>query len=98
MMILAFLKGNPRPAFDIAQEIKRLSNGKLELQRSTLYPLLNKLQKEGLITASWLLPTDDIARRTYTLTSKGEAEADSQVEAWKEYALTVGQVLRGIGQ
>jgi PadR family transcriptional regulator, regulatory protein PadR len=95
MIVLAFLQDRAQPAFDIALELERRSKGKLIFHQSTLYPLLKKLQKEGLIVSSWELPEGEAPRRIYTLTEKGRAEAKDQVSAWLDYAETIGQVLQG---
>jgi PadR family transcriptional regulator PadR len=96
MLILAILRNQSLAGFHIAQELKRLSDGRLEFQQSTLYPLLNKMHKEGLLEAAWQQSDSDAIRRIYSLTDKGQAEAEKLIRAWNEYSSTVGQVLGGL--
>jgi DNA-binding PadR family transcriptional regulator len=96
MLILAILKNQALAGFHIAQELKRLSGGRLEFQQSTLYPLLNKMHKEGLLESVWHQSDNEAHRRIYSLTDKGQAEAERQILAWRDYSATVGQVLDGL--
>ena len=55
----------------------------LEIAEGTLYPLLYRLEKNGLITAEWRI-LDDVShpRKYYALTAMGAVELKTQAEEW----------------
>jgi PadR family transcriptional regulator PadR len=93
MIVLSLLRAGSQSGFDIAQELHFRSKGKLVFQQSTMYSLLNRLQKEGLIQSSWDISDSQNIKRLYSLTEKGQKEAVGQIEAWVEYVGTIGDVI-----
>ena len=59
------------------------SEAGLDIAEGTLYPLLYRLEKGGLIVAEWRI-LDDVShpRKYYALTVLGEAELKTQSEEW----------------
>jgi PadR family transcriptional regulator PadR len=60
--------------------------GGLELAEGSIYPLLNRLQKEGKIRGRWV--EDDDAthpRKYYALTDDGRALLDDMVTEWTQF-------------
>jgi len=52
------------------------------LGASTVYPVLNKLEKEGLLISSWGF-NGRMSIRSYSLTSKGQAELEALTQDLK---------------
>ncbi len=53
--------------------IQALGKENIELKDGTLYPLLNRMAKEGLLEAKWVIEDQNSKpRKYYTLTSNGE--------------------------
>ncbi len=94
LIVLAMLRERARYGYDIAKELQRMSEGRLVFQQGTLYPLLNRLQKDGLIRGEWEAPEGESSRRIYHLTDKGQAEVERQIDAWHEYVNAIGHVLK----
>jgi PadR family transcriptional regulator, regulatory protein PadR len=94
MMVLAMLREQGRYGYDIAKELSRITDGRLNFQQGTLYPILHKLEKDGLIKGVWEEPEGERSRRIYVLTDKGRTEADRQIEAWTQYAQAVHRVIQ----
>lgn len=63
----------------------------LEIDQGTLYPLLRRLEKQGLLESEWLL-TGSRPRRYYVLSEAGREAFQTLKQEW--YALT--GVLEGI--
>lgn len=65
-MLLALM--NPSHGYRLMNAITEVSNGRLNMGPGTLYGVLSRMQKEGLIALS----EDDGRRKTYSITVDGE--------------------------
>ena len=52
-IILSILSKKESYGYEIIQDVKDISNGIIEWGEGTLYPVLHKLEKKGLIQSSW---------------------------------------------
>ena len=85
--ILLLLRHSPLYANDI---IVRLKQAEMIVVEGTLYPLLNRLKKDGWLRYEWQESTQGPPRKYYALTLEGE-EALRQLDcSWNELATTVG--------
>ena len=72
------------------QIVKRLTAVPgLEIPPGTIYPLLSRLKREGLLTSVLVESLQGPARRTYTLTAAGRRHMREINEAWREIAQAV---------
>lgn len=71
MLVLSSLRGGARHGYQIALDVEAKSGGTFELQHGTLYPILHRLEKDGLIRGSW---TEGAGRqrKEYELTRAGQ--------------------------
>jgi len=70
--ILALLVEEPMHGYQIIQEIEKRSNGAWKPSAGSVYPTLQMLADEGLITAK-----EADGRKTYSLTKLGSEEAEA---------------------
>lgn len=84
-LILAGLSRGARHGYQLALEVERRSGGVFKFNHGTLYPILHKLEKEGLIQGSWSQEETARKRKHYALTARGRAYAKNQVCAWEEF-------------
>lgn len=59
----------------------------------TLYPILNRLQRGGLLTAQWPAGQGGPGRKVYALTDTGVVELAKQSDRWRHFATITGQAL-----
>jgi DNA-binding PadR family transcriptional regulator len=52
-LVLAVLGRGPLHGYAIAAQLRERSEGVLDVAEGTLYPVLHKLEKEGLIQSRW---------------------------------------------
>ena len=52
-LILAILAERPRHGYQLALELEERSNGFFRFNHGTLYPILHKLENDGLIRGTW---------------------------------------------
>ncbi|MFD9790175.1 PadR family transcriptional regulator [Streptomyces sp. NPDC059070] len=78
--ILALLKDRPMHGYEMIQEIGERSGGAWKPSPGSVYPTLQMMEDEGLITSE-----SEGGKKLFTLTDSGRAEAESGSEApWEE--------------
>lgn len=78
----------------VADMLKRLGTTEFATQEGTLYPLLSKLRREGLVDYEWQESDAGPPRKYYLLTAKGRSTLADLNEYWKEINATVSQLGR----
>ena len=68
----------------------------LAISAGTVYPLLSRLKKAGLIEAMWVESPVGPPRKYSSLTESGTSELEQMARAWREVARDVNGVLEGI--
>ena len=84
--ILLLLKREAAYASDI---IRQLQEAELLVVEGTLYPLLTRLKKDGLLSYEWQESTQGPPRKYYALTTEGEQFLQALNQVWGELAKTV---------
>ena len=72
--------------------ITRLKQAELIVVEGTLYPLLTRLKKDGLLSYEWRESPQGPPRKYYVLTPEGRIFLDALDAAWGELARTVALV------
>ena len=92
LMVLAVVEDQPRHGYDIARRIDERSDGVLRFHVASLYPLLYRLEKRGLIKGRWVEKPGERRRRFYTLTSAGRKILAEQRRTWKDFFAALDRV------
>ena len=87
--IMLLLKRRACYANDI---IGQLQDADMIIMEGTLYPLLNRLKKDGILKYEWQESTSGPPRKYYTLTPEGEDALKILNQSWNEIANTVGKL------
>ena len=66
--------------YELAVEIKKLTA--IDVAEGTLYPLLNRLKRDGLVTAEWKTPDVGSPRKYYEITPLGIETLSSMKNTW----------------
>ncbi len=75
-LLLEELARGPGYGYGLARAIEQRRGGQLTKQPEVLYPVLHKLELEGLASGAWGQGENGRPRRTYTITPKGRRQAD----------------------
>ena len=78
----------------VADMLRRLSTTEFATQEGTLYPLLSKMRREGVVDYEWQESDAGPPRKYYKLTAKGK----SQLEELNDYWAYINQTLDSVGQ
>jgi transcriptional regulator len=94
MLILRTLIFGPRHGHGIAVTIQRASEEDLLVDHGSLYPALQRLERQGLIRSKW--GTSELNRRArfYELTAAGRKKLTAETGRWERMVNAIGRVLR----
>ena len=79
MMILQSLRRQPMHGYALVQHIKQRSNDLLQVEEGSLYPALQRMLKEKLVTAEWEISASNRRVRTYQITPAGIKHLEHEV-------------------
>ena len=85
LLILSLLEHEPRHGYELGKLIETRSRGALRFHAATLYPLLYRLEKRGLIDGRWVEKAGQRRRRFYHLTPEGERALAAQRDSWRDF-------------
>jgi PadR family transcriptional regulator PadR len=91
-LVLATLADGPAHGYAVIEELKRRSNGAFDLPEGTVYPVLHRLEAEGLLASEWSEGAGR-KRRVYRLTRRGRTSLAGRRRDWKLFAGAVETVL-----
>ena len=77
-----------------ADILSRLSDTEFATQEGTLYPLLSKMRREGLLDYEWQESDAGPPRKYYQLTAKGKSQLAELNDYWKYINTTISQLGR----
>jgi DNA-binding PadR family transcriptional regulator len=96
-VVLAILKEESRYGYEMVQLVNARTNGALSWSEGTLYPVLHRLEAEGLVRPEWRAGPGGSSgtrrRRYYTLTRAGRAELAKRASEWQTFAAAVAGFL-----
>lgn len=91
-LVLSTFAGGERYGYQVVKELERRSEGFFCLKEGTLYPILHRLEKQGLLTARWETMPNGSERRYYSLTARGRKALSEKLTEWESFAAAVGRV------
>ena len=94
LLVLKTLSLVPMHGWGISQRIQQMSKGILEVNQGSLYPALQRLEKDGLIDSDWGMTENNRRARYYRLTAAGRRALGVELESWKRFATGLDAVLR----
>jgi len=65
----------------------------MEINEGTLYPLLRRLESQGLLTSDWRVIDDARPRRYYTMSQEGETIFTNLTQEWQATVVVMNQLL-----
>ena len=92
LMVLSLLAHGSTYGYELQQKLKDASRDLVQVQAGTLYPLLHRLEADGLIRSKW----DDATgrkRKWYELTAAGRKRLMAQAKEWDQYVACIQTVL-----
>jgi DNA-binding PadR family transcriptional regulator len=91
-LVLATLGDEPLHGYAVIEALRSRSEGAFDLAEGTVYPVLHRLEADGLLTSSWSSAAGR-RRRVYRLSRRGRSALGRQREEWRSFARAVESVL-----
>jgi PadR family transcriptional regulator PadR len=88
--VLALLEKREWYGLELAEAM-----GDLVVAQGTIYPLLARLRREGLVNTTWTESREGPPRRYYQLTGTGRSTLEAFKASWHVFVTTVDAILNG---
>jgi PadR family transcriptional regulator, regulatory protein PadR len=98
MMVLKVVSVGPEHGFGIGRRLQEISRGVFDVNQGSLYPALQRLLREGWITAAWRQTDAGRRARYYRITRSGQRYLDSQRESYRRQITAVNRILAWSGE
>ncbi len=92
LLILSLLEARPRHGYEISKLIELRSHGALRFHAASLYPLLYRVEKRGLIQGRWVEKDGQRRRRYYRLTAPGRKVLAAQRQGWQNFVAAISRI------
>ena len=81
-LVLAILAERDSYGYAILKRVSELSGGRLEWSDGMLYPVLHRLEREGLVVSEWKQSDTGRERKYYRLSSTGRRSLQAERQQW----------------
>ncbi len=93
VLLAAVARRGPDYGYRLLAAIRDASDGTLRFKEGTAYPLLQRLEKAGLVTSYWGTGDSGPPRRYYQATAAGTTALDAALDDWAGLTAAVTQTL-----
>lgn len=90
-VILLCLQLQESYGYRLIRRIKEVSS--LDISEGTIYPLLNRLKKDELITSKWVELESGIPRKYYQITERGKNVLSDMIKSWDQFNNSIKSLL-----
>jgi PadR family transcriptional regulator PadR len=91
--VLALLREKERYGFDLVKALAATDG--MVTSEGTIYPLLTRLRRDGLVTSTWEESPSGPPRRYYRLTPKGRRALAEFADEWQRFRDSVDRFIEG---
>ena len=94
MLVLKLLESESKYGYQIIQEMKEKSREIFQLKDGTLYPILYRLEDDGLVISKWSeAKGKQAARKYYEITADGRKALNDISTVWKNIADGIKKIM-----
>lgn len=83
--------------YQLIKEMEKRSNGFFRLKEGTMYPLLRKLESDGLLAGKWQVTSSGPEKRCYMITQKGRDVLSRRKKLWENFTSAINLVFQTNG-
>lgn len=94
LLVLKLICTGPTYGYELQRRLKEESGGLFQLKEGTLYPILYRLEDDGMIISGWQQGEGRAApKKIYTPTDLGREENARRKQVWKDFSKTVDALI-----
>ena len=93
ILVLRVLEDGPSHGYRVIELLRERSAGTFDLPEGTVYPVLHRLERRGLLSSAWTTGAGR-RRRVYSLTGPGRLALTAGRQDWARFTVAVGSVLK----
>lgn len=94
LVAAAVLAEGERHGYALIQRIAELGLG--TIRGGALYPVLGRMENEGLVEARWTAGQGGPGRKVYRLTDAGRARLHAEAAHWRDFSLAMDNLVTGL--
>jgi DNA-binding PadR family transcriptional regulator len=91
-LVLAMLGSGEAYGYEIIQQMRKKSDGRVNWTANRLYPLLHSLEERGLVVSRWESDGPGPGRKYYRLTTRGQEAMAQSRQDWRELSTILSQL------
>lgn len=91
LAILLTVSTGPQYGLAIIQHLEAFTD--LVVTEGTIYPILGRLTREGMLAAEWVEGEAPHARKYYRLTRLGVSRLNAMKAQWRDFADKIGRLM-----
>lgn len=94
ILVLKLLEQHEKYGYQLIMELKDKSGDFFSLKEGTLYPILYRLEEEGLVTSAWSVPQGkELSKKYYKISDAGQHTLRDAAALWKHFSESVNLIL-----
>ena len=93
LLILNALGAGEKHGYAVSEWIESATDGSLLVEEGTLYPALHRLERKGLVRATWGVSENNRRAKYYALTAAGKRRLVEEASTWRQYSAAVAKAL-----
>ena len=82
-LILSMLKNGDNYGYEIVQKVKELTKDEIKWKEASIYPVLKKLENNGMIKSYWKVQEGERPRKYYTILADGKEQLEQNMHEWE---------------
>jgi PadR family transcriptional regulator PadR len=94
MLILKTLALEPLHGYGIGLRLEQISRGVFHVNAGSLFPALQRLERDGLIAGEWRTTENNRRAKYYAATARGRAKLRRETRDWEAQATAIARILR----
>jgi PadR family transcriptional regulator len=95
LLVLACLERESLHGYAVIEALRTRSGGVFDLPEGTVYPVLHRLERGGLLSSRWT-EHEGRQRRVYRLTRAGRKSLSREYSQWQAFSTAVATVVKGV--
>ncbi len=94
ILVLKLLEKEEKYGYQLINELKNKSNQMFILKEGTLYPILYRMEDDGLVISRWSEPKGkEVSRKYYAITESGKQVLSEMLVLWMGFSSNVTSIL-----